>query len=79
MTSRKHFRQVAEILRDAFMRIAHESPSKHPENSNQWAIVAQIRDRLASMFRRDNPNFDGGKFHDAATPEAKAEDVRKVA
>lgn len=51
--SRKHYSEVAEILKSA-----QESPHEPP-----LTFVAR---ELALMFKRDNPRFNAGKFFDAA-------------
>ena len=50
--SRKHYIEVAEILRDA-QQLRHEP------------VIDFIARELALMFKRDNRNFNAGKFFDA--------------
>ena len=49
--SRKHYREVADIL----------SRSK---NKGHWSFETVIDD-LCIMFKRDNPRFDTSKFKEA--------------
>jgi hypothetical protein len=51
--SRKHYIEVATILRDA-----QQSPHE--------PAIEFIARELALMFKRDNRNFNAGKFFDAA-------------
>lgn len=55
--SRKHYTEVAEILRYA---------RGHADNEGEESIVGIVARDLALMFKRDNPRFNAGKFFDAA-------------
>lgn len=52
--SRKHYREVAEILQSA------------EDVTTDREALAEVARELALMFKRDNPRFDAGKFFGAA-------------
>lgn len=52
MMTRKHFQEVAEILKYA-------STKMHP------ALFSKMVNDFAVMFAKENPNFNVNKFHEA--------------
>lgn len=56
--SRKHYREVAEIIKTE--RVAN--PGMSPETE---ATLLRVASELASMFKRDNSNFNRDKFMEA--------------
>ena len=52
MMTRKHFKEVAEILNYA-------SNKTHP------ALFSKMVNDFALMFAKENPNFNVNKFHEA--------------
>ena len=57
--SRKHYREVANTLANRY--IAHGGDS----DPNARTMIEGIASDMADMFKRDNPNFDRGRFMDA--------------
>ena len=51
--SRKHYREVAEIIRVAV---------NHAETYDGTSTARMIADEMASMFKRDNGLFDRDRF-----------------
>lgn len=59
MMTRKHFNEIAEIL-------------KYASNKTHPALFTKMVTDFAEMFAKENPNFDIVKFHDATNYNMKA-------
>ena len=58
--SRKHYREVAEILNDHLREIKAES-----REPGEIEVVESIAANMAEFFKRDNGNFQYGQFYKA--------------
>lgn len=63
--SRKHYREVAEIIRGNYeLRLDTEMSVPNVQDY----ILQGVASQLAWMFSQDNPNFDRDKFMAACFP-----------
>jgi hypothetical protein len=64
MLSRKHFRQVANVMKEAKDKVVQDC---QPD-----ALVAlhHVADGLVQVFKEDNPRFNPDKFYDACGLQA---------
>ena len=56
--TRQHYEKIAELINDTLADVEKES------NGNRGAIeaVENLAEKLAAMFKNDNPRFDTGIF-----------------
>ena len=66
MMSRKHYRQVAEIINTAMSERFDGELSPHYVQG--W-LCSEIASALAFAFEQDNPSFDRHKFLEACFPK----------
>ena len=66
--SRKHCREVAQIIQDAYNE--HFDSEQSPQYAQGW-LCSYIASAMATMFELDNSNFDRGKFMEACFPKHK--------
>jgi hypothetical protein len=60
---RRHYKAVAEVLRNVLADLGHSDADPRPPMS--WR---KIKQELGTMFIRDNPRFDRGRFEEACEP-----------
>lgn len=63
--SRKDYREVAEIIKNAEKE--HFDTELSPHYVQGW-LCSEIASELAGMFERDNPRFDRQQFMEACFP-----------
>lgn len=63
MMTRKHYREVAQILHDEYQF------AKEQDNPIAQTCVVNIMSQMATVFAIDNPRFDRQRFYAAAIPE----------
>lgn len=63
--SRKQYRDMAGILRDAYGE--HFDTELSPQYVQGW-LVSYIAAGLATVFEADNPRFDRARFMEACFP-----------
>ena len=61
---RRHYKAVAEVMRNVLADLA---PARFEEGDRPlpWR---KIKQELGTMFIRDNPRFDRGRFEEACEP-----------
>jgi hypothetical protein len=77
MMTKKHFKALAEILKNASENeILKNASENEPEpagksdfNAGWRAATHAITQAIAYFCQRENPNFDRGRFLSAAGPE----------
>lgn len=59
MTSKKHYKQVAESIRRKVEQVKHY---EQPASGATWEVLHDVAIDLANIFEQDNPNFRRGAF-----------------
>jgi len=64
--TRKHYVEVASILKSELNELASLEHLDDDEHEIATETVKSVANRLAVMFKRDNPYFDRTRFMNAA-------------
>lgn len=63
--SKKHFIEIAAILRQQVATLEHPEAAGHFPNGEAFDALRNVAHGMADMFKRQNSNFDRARFLDA--------------